>query len=349
MSASPRPLPADPAIRRILVIRWSALGDIAIASAAFEDLRRAFPDAVLHLNTMPPWEDLFAEDDRFEHVFSIPMREPGHRLAGPRRWLAEVRRQRYDLVVDLQSNDRSRLLLGALQLTGARIRHRIGTRPGRPYTIAPRGPGPLHAFLRQREALEAAGIPADTPHAVLHVPAARRRAAAALMRENELQGRRYALFLPGSQAGGWLKRWGERRYIALARALLANGRIDRVALIGAGDDADTCRAITAEAGGVVNLCRRTRVPDLVPLAEGAAFVVANDTGTAHVAAAANRPMVVICGPTDPARVLPPGEHVRALQADIHCINCYRKDCAHHSCMELVSPEKVDACIRSLID
>lgn len=341
MSASFRPLPGDPAIRRILVIRWSALGDIAIASAAFEDLHRAFPNASLHLNTMPPWQDLFAEDSRFDRVISIAMREPGHRLAGPRRWLAEVRRQRYDLVVDLQSNDRSRLLLTALLATGARIPRRIGTRPGWPYTIAPQGPLARHAFLRQREALEAAGIPASTPHAVLHVPAARRRAAGALAREAGLAGRRYALFLPGSQAGGWLKRWGERRYIALARALLSRQQVERVALVGAEDDAEACRAIAAEGGRqVIDLCGRTRVPDLVPLAEGAAFIVANDTGTAHVAAAANRPMVVVCGPTDPTRVLPPGERVRALQADIHCINCYRKDCTHHSCMQLVSPGRV---------
>lgn len=347
MNATARPLPENPAIRRILAIRWSALGDIAIASAAFEDLSRAFPNASLHLNVMPPWEALFREDPRFDRVISIPMREPGHRLRGPGRWLAEVRRQRYDLVVDLQSNDRSRLLLAALPLTGARIPHRIGTRRGWPYTVAPRGSDARHAFLRQREALEAAGIPSRTAHAVLHVSRDRRRAAAALMRETGLEPGRYALFLPGSQAAGWLKRWGERRYIALARSLLASNRVDRVALIGAGDDAHACRAIAAEAEGVVDLCGRTRVPDLVPLAEGAAFIVANDTGTAHVAAAANRPMVVVCGPTDPARVLPPGERVRALQADIHCINCYRKHCTHHSCMQLVSPDRVMEAVMQL--
>ncbi len=347
MNAAPHPLPEDPAIRRILVIRWSALGDIAIASAAFEDLHRAFPGASLHLNTMPPWDSLFTEDPRFDRVMSIPMREPGHRLAGPRRWLAEVRRQCYDLVVDLQSNDRSRLLLTALQLTGAGIPHRIGTRPGWPYTIAPAGPVARHAFLRQRDALQAGGVPSRTPRAVLHVPTARRRATETLMRESGLADKRYALFMPGSQAGGWLKRWGERRYIALAKALLAAGRVERVALVGAGDDADACRDIAAHVGrGVVNLNGLTRVPDLVPLSEGAAFIVANDTGTAHVAAAADRPMVVVCGPTDPERVLPPGERVRALQADIHCINCYRKHCTHHSCMQLVSPERVlDAILR----
>ena len=51
-----RNLTSDPAIRKILVIRWSAMGDVAIASTGFEDLRAAFPNAELHLNTLPPWD-----------------------------------------------------------------------------------------------------------------------------------------------------------------------------------------------------------------------------------------------------------------------------------------------------
>lgn len=348
MSAPGADLPADRSIRRILVIRWSAMGDIAIAGAAFEDLARAFPGAALHLNTMPPWDALFQADPRFERVVSIAMREHGARLAGVRRWLRAVRAGRYDLLVDLQSNDRSRLLISALVLGGAGPRHRLGLRPGWPYTLAPAEAGKGHAFLRQRAALQAAGIPAATSQAVLHVPEARRRAVRDLLRATGLEGRRFALFLPGSQAAGWLKRWGARRYAALARGLLADGVVERVALAGAGDDANECRRIAADTGpGAVNLCDRTQVLDLPPLAQSAAFIVANDTGTAHVAAAAGRPMVVICGPTDPSRVLPPGDGVLALQADIHCINCYRKHCTHHSCMMLVSPEKVRAHIAAL--
>lgn len=338
-----------PVAERILLIRWSALGDVAIASAAFEDVARAFPGARLDLSTMPPWDALFRCDPRFQRVISIPMRSPGTRFAGVRRWLQEVRSGRYDLVVDLQSNDRSRLLLAALVLGGAGIRHRVGLRPGWPYTIAPAPPLPAHAFERQRAALAAAGIATGTDRPVLHVPPARRRAVQALQSEHGLAPGRYALFLPGSQRAGWLKRWGARRFVALARALTARGVVERVALAGGGDDAAECRAIADAAGGrAANLCGRTEVADLVVLAEGARCVVANDTGTAHVAAAAGRPMVVVCGPTDPARVKPVGPAVTALQAPIYCVNCYRKTCTHHSCMMLLSPEMALAAVEALI-
>ena len=48
-------LPANPAIRRILVLKWSAMGDVIIATALFEDIARAFPDREIHLNTLVPW------------------------------------------------------------------------------------------------------------------------------------------------------------------------------------------------------------------------------------------------------------------------------------------------------
>ena len=112
------PVRAD--IRRILLIKWSALGDIAVTTAVMEDVRRAFPHAELHLNTLPPYDELFADDPRFARIIAIPLR--GRGLANSLRWLREVRRHRYDLIIDFQSNDRSRILLALLRLSGAGVR-----------------------------------------------------------------------------------------------------------------------------------------------------------------------------------------------------------------------------------
>jgi heptosyltransferase-2 len=157
------------------------------------------------------------------------------------------------------------------------------------------------------------------------------------MVQHRLENQRFALFMPGCQAAGWLKRWGWRRFSALAVELSRRG-IDKVVLVGAEDERDECDAIAAACPDItVNLCAETEVLDLVPLARGARCVVANDTGTAHVAAVADRPMVVVCGPTDPRRVRPAGLRVHTRQSDLWCVNCYRKDCVHHACMEVLHP------------
>jgi heptosyltransferase-2 len=343
-------LPSHTDIRRILVIKWSALGDIVLSTAMMEDIRRAFPEAEIDLNTLPPWDRLLFEGDpRFRRVFTVDLRGKERGWRGVRRWLREVRRGRYDLIVDLQSNDRSRLMLTLAYLTGGAARWRLGTHRRFPYNVAP-GPQPraVYAFDHLRAALQAGGIPTLSPRPVLHISEEHRRHATELMERHGLVPGNYAAFIPGSQAGGHLKRWGVERYRALAQRLRADG-ISRVALIGGPDDLDECERIAADDDAIVNLCGQTHVTEIVPLAEGARFLVANDTGPAHISAASGRPMVVICGPTDPRRIKPPGDNVVTLQADLPCINCYLKECSHHSCMAMITPELVQETLRPLVE
>lgn len=333
-------LPARDDIRRILIIKWSALGDIVLATAIMDDVVRAFPGRTIDLNTLPAWSGLFEGDTRFGEVFAFDVRS-ARRAREMLRWVDHAAARRYDLIVDLQSTDRSRILLGLLALRRRLPRWRIGNRRVIPYNVSPEAlPWPAHIHERMRSALRRAGIAPHAERPVLHIPADSRARAAALAAGHGLTAGRYAVFLPGCQAAGFLKRWGAERYAELARRLHAQG-IARIALLGGPDEREECRHIAALAGPcVVDLCGTTRIPDLVPLCEDACVVVANDTGTAHVAAAAARPLILICGPTDPRRVRPIGPGVVTVQADLPCINCYRKTCPHHACMRLVTPQHV---------
>ncbi len=255
-----------------------------------------------------------------------------------------MRAGRYDLVIDLQATDRSRILLSLLWLGGRQIRYRIGNNREFPYNVQPVDlPRTAHGFDRMRAALQAGGIPTHTERPVLHIPARNRERAGELMRANGLTAGTYAVLFPGSQAAGYLKRWGAERYAALAQALHRQG-LQRIAVIGGPDEIDECRRIAALCAGpwLIDLAGRTEILDIVPICEGARLMVANDTGTAHVASATGRPLLVICGPTDPARVKPLGAAVTTLQAAaLPCINCYAKTCPNgHACMSAITPQLV---------
>lgn len=343
MSRSDPPPPAGvvfgPQVRRVLVMKWSAMGDVALASTVMQDLAEALPDAVLDLDTSPRFAALFRHDPRFRHVLGIDVR--GTWLDGMLRWLRHVARARYDAIVDFQSTDRSRMLLGLLAVSGRAPAIRVGNHRHWPYTVAPPAqPREVHALEHLRATLAACGIAARTQTPVLYPGPQHEARVAELMQRHGLRARRFALFMPGCQAAGWLKRWGWRRFAALAFELARRGT-DRIVLVGADDEREECDAIAGACAELaVNLCGATDVLDLIPLARAARCVVANDTGTAHVAAAADRPMVVVCGPTDPRRVRPAGPRVHTCQADLWCVNCYRKSCTHHACMEVVHPGQV---------
>ncbi len=327
-------------MRRILILKWSALGDVVIASAVMEDIVRAFPDAEIHLNTQPNCTRLFEHDPRFAEVWAIDVRSKTHRWANSVAWLKKVRAGHYDLVIDLQRSDHSRFLLTLLWLTGGAPRIRIGNRGGFPYTHQPsiRDPG-AHALPMMQSTLQAIGIPTSTRHPVLHAAPDRIAVIDALRQKYGLQDGRYVVLLPGSNAAGKLKRWGAARFAELARLLKEQG-VPRIVVIGGPDEVDECAEIAAAGDYVVNLNGQMPLLDIAPMCAGASAIIGNDTGTAHFASAAARPLLVLCGPTDPRRVKPIGSSTVAVQAQLSCSNCYAKTCSnpdHHACMKAISP------------
>lgn len=335
-------LPNQPDIEKILILKWSAMGDIVIATAAMSDISRAFPNASIHLNTTSPWHRLFEHDDRYDRVDLMDLDGKDKGVRGLLRFAKMVKREAYDVVFDFQSNDHSRLALGLSAILHAKPRYRAGCHRLRPYNIAgPSMPHPAHAGGVARSMLEAAGVPVAASRPQLAVPEVVRTGVTVRLRQLGLDQLSYAVFLPGCQAAGYLKRWGALRYAELAKRLLLEGKIERIVILGGADETEECEAIAAQhPDRIVNLCGKTELLELLPICEHANFIVANDTGTAHLASATGRPMCVICGPTDPRRVKPLGVNVTTCQADLACINCYRKDCSHHSCMAMVSPAEV---------
>lgn len=332
-------------IRRVLVIKWSALGDVVIATALMEDIARALPHAEIHLNTQPNCVSLFAHDPRFAEVWAIDVRSRAHRWANSLAWLRKVRADRYDLVIDLQRSDHSRFLLALLWLTGGAPRIRVGNRGGFPYTHQPAVRDPqAHAMPMMQSVLQAIGIPTPTLHPVLHPAPERLAAVAALRAQHGLADGHYVVLLPGAAAAHPLKRWGAARFAELARLLHARG-VAKIAVIGGPDEVDDCAEIAEAGDWVVNLNGRLQLLDIAPMCAGAIAIIGNDTGTAHFASAAGRPLLVLCGPTDPRRVKPIGTAAVAVQAQLPCRNCYAKVCANpeqQACMRAITPEWVAA-------
>lgn len=333
-------LPARQEIKRILIIKWGGMGDIVMSTAAIEDIHQAFPQAVLHLNTLPAWQSLFSNDPRFERIWCLNLQQTSGRWRIYRQWLAEVAAMQYDLIIDLQTNDKSRLLLSLLRLSGRAPRWLLGNHARFPYTVRQIHALPqAHSFQILQQTLITAGIPALTNGPTLAVNPAAQTAAQQLLSQHGLTSQPFAVFLCGSHAGMATKRWGAEHYAALVAHCIARG--ERVVLLGGQDEAETCQQIASRhPAQVVNLCGQTSLLAVPAICARAQYIVANDTGTAHLAATTPTPMVVLCGPTNPLRVKPVGAQVVALQLDLPCKNCYTKQCSHHSCMRQLTPAQV---------
>ncbi len=210
---------------RILVIRLSAIGDIVFASPIIAALRRAYPRAHLAWLAQPECAPLLRHHPDLDQVITWPRGE-WHALWRERRWgalwgrvralRAELRRQGFDLVLDLQGLLKSGLLAW---LSGARQRVGLGSREGSQWLmtrVVPRGGDPRAIGSEYRFLAETLGLPLEG-FAMSLVPGEEARAFALDLIERRGLGAGYAVLCPFTTRPQ--KHWFEARWAELATRL----------------------------------------------------------------------------------------------------------------------------------
>ena len=145
---------------------------------------------------------------------------------------------------------------------------------------------------------------------------------------------------PGAEFGP-AKQWPEEYYARVAKNWL--DRDWHVWLFGSANDVAVCNRINALAGdGCHNLAGRTSLAEAIDLLAMAAFVVTNDSGLMHVAAALQRPMVAIYGSSDPGFTPPLAETAHVERLGLDCSPCFKRECplGHLKCLRDLSAERV---------
>jgi lipopolysaccharide heptosyltransferase I len=327
-------LPSSP--RRILIIKPSALGDIVHTLPILKRLRQRWPEAHIAwlvgsaFANLIDGHPLLNETLAFDRKrYSRSWRNPAA-LVALMRFLRGLSDRNDELVIDLQGLLRSGWLSGA---TEAPVR--VGFANARElahlfYTHhVPIESMQQHAVDRYLAIAEALGCGRGPVEFEFHVEPDDQRHVAAQV---ETLGA-YAVLLPGTN---WItKRWPVEHFAALVRPL--RERFGLSCVVAGGPDAVP---LAAQIPGAANLTGQTTLRQLVALLRRAALVIANDSGPMHIAAALNRPLVTIFGPTNPLRTGPYGRDDSVVRLDIPCSPCYSRKCSHISCMKWLNIEPV---------
>jgi heptosyltransferase-2 len=140
------------------------------------------------------------------------------------------------------------------------------------------------------------------------------------------------------------KHWDSDKFAEVARHFLGKGFA--VVLIGSGRERAVCDDVAQLAPGAVNVAGETTLTALAALIRRSAISVTNDSGPMHLAAALDRPVVSVFGPTYPVWTGPYGQGDSVLWADIACSPCFIRllsRCPNgHACMHEVSAAAVIA-------
>ena len=273
---------------KILVIRLGALGDVVLSFATFAAIRQHHPDAHITFLTSPAFKELAQASPYFNDVVTFK-RPPFWKLGS---WLHLIRffaKAKYDLVYDIQRNDRTRLYrsFAKPRLRTVWLGNDIADYRRNPQTLDASdimrfGQVPLDWLKR------------DLSH--FQLP------------------EHFALFVPGSAPQHPAKRWPAQHYAALAKLLVARG-ITPV-LLGTAAEANATSIIAQACPQAIDLTARTSFADIAALAQKATVAVGNDTGPMHLISLCGCPVVsLFSSASDPAKSAPRGKTVKVLRAD----------------------------------
>jgi len=322
-------------MRRILLLRFSSMGDVVLLSALVEALHQREEDSEVWLVTKEAYAPLYRDDPRVERVLTL--REGGSGLLDLRRRLQQVD---FDLILDAHGSLRSRVL--AFGLSPAPLRRIAKDTLDRLLFLKARVRGAhlertqVDRYLALADA-EGSGV---RPRIVLD--AADRAAAERFLGDAEAP---LLAVAPGARHRP--KQWPLQRYGELVRRLLARGG-GEVVLVGSPTEQALCEELAAAFPSRVHIAAgRMGLRETAAVLERSRLLVGNDSGLVHLAEAVGTPAVVIYGPTSREfGYFPLDPRSRVVENELPCRPCSRngaRPCRlkEQLCLTLTTVERVE--------
>lgn len=288
-------LPGLPQGAKILILRLRSLGDMVLETPAIAALHAWRPDLKLSV-LVEPWCAAVLEGN--SQISEIILSR------GLAAAASALRKRKFAAVFNQHGGPRSALLTA---FSGAPIR--VGWR-GYQYSFAYNVKVPdaqefygrpiVHAVEHRMSQFYFCGLPrGPIPRACVFPQSDAAASVAKYLTEKGIApGAPYALLQPGARLPGM--RWPVAQFAELARWLRAAHGIASVANLGPGD-APIAAEVQGKLASIAVIADSLDARQLIALAAGAAIFIGNDSGPAHIAAAAGKPCVIIFGETNPAQ------------------------------------------------
>lgn len=304
--------------RNILVIDFGQLGDVVMSLPALRAIRARFPHARITVAVGKPGEeliDLSGYADEALPVDRVGLRDGPTLISIARiaRLVAQVRKAKYDFVIDLHSYYETNLL-GYLSGAPHRLYSRRSNRSldflGNFNPQPEKEKEKTHLVDRYLNLLKPLGVENVVRTPTLKTNAAADSAVEALLKKEKAEsGELLVGLFPGAGHVGRL--WPLENFAELADHLVRNERVRVVVFAGPEEREMVPRMRPLFPEGTIFFDRLT-IPQLLSAQARLTLFVSNDTGPAHTAAAVGTPVVVILDRPDLHSFTPVGDHHRLI-------------------------------------
>jgi lipopolysaccharide heptosyltransferase II len=327
-------------IKKVLFFKPGAIGDLLHALPALKALKQKYPAALVTVVVSPGLEPLIQGTSIADRVLVFDKSKLKKSLKYFVEFGLELRREQYDLFVDLQPSSRSfmlRRICGARRSVVYRKQKRIGP-----------GNRRLHAVENFMETLKPLGITGPLDNMELPVGEEARYAVERFLSVKQVDASRPLIALNCSVGSARPARnWFPERFAALADRLIRDLGA-AVVFVGGTEDSELVQSVmSAMKETAVSSAGRFSLAETAALLARCVCLVSSDTGPLHLATAVRTTVVGLFGSTDPLRTGPVGTRHQVLRHALPCVPCEEKHCplGTRACMEAIGVDEVFAAVR----
>lgn len=322
-------------VNKILIIKPAAIGDVLLATPAAENLRYNFPNAEINFLTQKFCKEVLNGNPFINRILTYDLT-----LDGGWFIISKIRKQKYDLVIDLFGNPRT-----ALITFFSKARYKVGFKfRQRKYAynikLDSRG-GEVHNVEFNLDALRALGLEVKPASPKFYINRVHTEYADKFFADNGLEGKPVIGINP---CGTWpTKVWYLEKFAELIKKFGNN----YLFLIFWGYENERIEAekLKNMTGNKIFIIPPVDLKYMGALMKKCRVFLTNDTGPMHIASALGVNVAAIFGPTNSHLQGPLNENsIVIINERLSCLGCNLtkiKDCPYqHKCMAELSPDKV---------
>ena len=337
-------------LMNILVIKISAIGDVVLITASLKAIRKKFPKAKIYCLVGKESRKILKKCPYLDGLIVVDLKDKDKGCVRFLRLAAQLRRYRFDKIIDFQNNRKSHLLAF---LSFAKESYgydngkwgRLLTHPLRKYknNISP--------VKHQFQLLNQLGIPYSVNTKLELWPSEKDKQYVEELLDAEWLGNsKNIVGINIAASEKWqTKNWPVENIARLCDMLAVKNV--RVIITGMEKDKSlTQKLLSLTKAKPAILAGKTDILQLAALIKKCKVFITPDSAPMHVAAAMKIPLIAFFGPTSPTRHAPPAKNKIIVNKQLTCTPCYKPHCKilTHACLKEITPEEVMEKIQSII-
>ncbi|MFC1525073.1 glycosyltransferase family 9 protein [Planctomycetota bacterium] len=354
---------------KILIVRLGALGDIINCLPVLGTLRERFPKSYIAWAVEDKNASLLKGHPLLDDVFIFERRQwaphwsthPRYALSKASQFMSSMRRQKFDIALDLQGNLKSGLVIAS-----SNAQTRVGFKKGlvkesnHRFTNHHVDLPEVHINRVERYLTLVKDLGIDTTKStrpdrvksLIYIPSRDQKAIDNYLESHSIKDRDFVIIHPGTSPFGAYKRWPSAHYAELVDKINQLNPSLKTILTWIPSERTLINDITSKVKQTkpVTDCVTKSITQLAALIKKARLFIGSDSGPLYLASILGIPNIGLFGPKDPIIYKPYFNADRSvlIRKDLPCSPCKKRTCAKPDCMTLISVEDVVTEVRKLL-